>query len=178
MKAGLVTCLGDILKTVAAVLAVKLIFGRTYTEDMHSSGAVCRFWSGARTQFSVLSEVQRRKRSCMYRWTGACSISDRWQPVSMGLLSGDQRSDTVCISRLNTSVLISVFDPGGRIWTAWDYHSSNGNPCGILHRCTACITVLWRYWQTPCQYRTSCIMAQRIRSVSKKKEQEALFDLE
>ena len=28
-KAGLVTCLGDILKTVAAVLAVKLIFGRT-----------------------------------------------------------------------------------------------------------------------------------------------------
>ena len=30
-KAGLVTCLGDILKTVAAVLAVKLIFGRTYT---------------------------------------------------------------------------------------------------------------------------------------------------
>ena len=33
-KAGLVTCLGDILKTVAAVLAVKLIFGRTYTEDI------------------------------------------------------------------------------------------------------------------------------------------------
>ena len=33
-KAGLVTCLGDILKTVAAVLAVKLIFGRTYTENI------------------------------------------------------------------------------------------------------------------------------------------------
>ena len=37
-KAGLVTCLGDILKTVAAVLAVKLIFGRTYTETSF-------FWS-------------------------------------------------------------------------------------------------------------------------------------
>ena len=33
-KAGLVTCLGDILKTVAAVLIIKLIFGKTYPDDI------------------------------------------------------------------------------------------------------------------------------------------------
>ena len=33
-KAGLVTCIGDVLKTVVAVLIVKLIFGKTYQENL------------------------------------------------------------------------------------------------------------------------------------------------
>lgn len=33
-KAGLVTCLGDILKTVAAVLLVTLLFGKTYADNI------------------------------------------------------------------------------------------------------------------------------------------------
>lgn len=67
----------------------------------------------------------------MYRWNGACSISNRCTG-QYGTFSGDQRSDKVCISRLNHRT-DQCFRPGGHLRTAWNYHSSNGNPCGILH---------------------------------------------
>ena len=118
----------------------------------HSSGTVCRFWSGARTQFSVLSEVQRRKRSCMYRWYGACSISNRCTG-QYGTFPGDQRSDKICISRLDHRT-DQCFCPGGHLRTAWDYHSSNGNPCGILH--SDSLFYHFRGMAAPCKYQTSC----------------------
>lgn len=76
-KAGLVTCLGDILKTVAAVLAVKLIFGRTYTEDIILLELYAGFGAVLGHNFPFYLKFKGRKRSCMYRWNGACSISDR-----------------------------------------------------------------------------------------------------
>ena len=33
-KAGLITCLGDVLKTVAAVLIIKAVFGKTYPDEI------------------------------------------------------------------------------------------------------------------------------------------------
>lgn len=33
-KAGLITCAGDVLKTIAAVLIIKLIFGKTYSQEL------------------------------------------------------------------------------------------------------------------------------------------------
>lgn len=151
-KAGLVTCLGDILKTVAAVLAVKLIFGRTYTEDIILLELYAGFGAVLGHNFPFYLKFKGRKRSCMYRWNGACSISDRCTG-QYGTFSGDQRSDKVCISRLDHRT-DQCFRPGGYLRTAWDYHSSNGNPCGILH--SDSLFYHFRGMAAPCKYQTSC----------------------
>ena len=46
------------------------------------------------------------------------------------------------------------FRPGGHLRTAWDYHSSNGNPCGILH--SDSLFYHFRGMAAPCKYQTSC----------------------
>ena len=149
-KAGLVTCLGDILKTVAAVLAVKLIFGRTYTENIILLELYAGFGAVLGHNFPFYLKFKGGKGVAC---TGGMvlAVFPIVAPVSMGLF--------LVISAVTKYVSLNhrtdqCFRPGGRIWTAWDYHSSNGNPCGILH--SDSLFYHFRGMAAPCQYQTSC----------------------
>ena len=125
------------------MLAVKLIFGRTYTEDIILLELYAGFGAVLGHNFPFYLKFKGGKGVAC---TGGMvlAVFPIVAPVSMGLflvisavtkyvsLGSDHRTD-------------QCFRPGGRIWTAWDYHSSNGNPCGILHSDT-CFTILG-VWQ-------------------------------
>ena len=149
-KAGLVTCLGDILKTVAAVLAVKLIFGRTYTEDIILLELYAGFGAVLGHNFPFYLKFKGGKGVAC---TGGMvlAVFPIVAPVSMGLF--------LVISAVTKYVSLNhrtdqCFRPGGHLRTAWDYHSSNGNPCGILH--SDSLFYHFRGMAAPCKYQTSC----------------------
>ena len=151
-KAGLVTCLGDILKTVAAVLAVKLIFGRTYTEDIILLELYAGFGAVLGHNFPFYLKFKGGKGVAC---TGGMvlAVFPIVAPVSMGLFLVIS-AVTKYVSLGSIIGLISGFCPGGHLRTAWDYHSSNGNPCGILH--SDSLFYHFRGMAAPCKYQTSC----------------------
>ena len=61
-KAGAVTFFGDLFKAIIAVLIFYFIYRNTYPQAVKCIELYAGFWSGAWTQFSILSQFQGRKR--------------------------------------------------------------------------------------------------------------------
>lgn len=151
-KAGLITCLGDVLKTVAAVLIIKAVFGKTYPNEILLLELYAG-WRSTRTQFSVLPEVQGRKRGCLYRRHGTRRISDRGTGQHWDFYCNDC-SDEVCIAWIY-SWTDQCIRPGGALRSAWHHCSSGSRVHRVLH--TDCMFYRARYLAAPRKYR-GCLM--------------------
>ena len=147
-KAGLITCLGDVLKTVAAVLIMKAVFGKTYPDEILLLELYAGFGAVLGHNFPFYLKF-KGGRGCLYRRHGTRRISDRGTGQPWTFYCNDC-SDEVCIAWIY-SWTDQCVRPGGALRSAWHHCGSGSRAHRVLH--IDCMFYRARHLAAPREYR-------------------------